>query len=128
MDYFGQDNPASVYNELKELEQTILVTAQQVRSAGNEAITKKTAYEALKHQKLLELYVEESETPGLKRTELSRTVIYRTVYAAERLAWVLAEREYETEKEYLKSLLAVQISTEVRSKLLEIDRDLTRRG
>ena len=125
MDYFGQDTPQTVYNRLVEMENQILDIAGQVRSDGNAAIQAKADYDTLKHQELLHLYTEESASGGtLKRTEAMRQAIYRSKFSAERLAWQLADRNYQTQQEYLKSLSAVLISTQVRAKILEMDRKL----
>jgi len=123
VDYFGQDTPGSIYNKLVEMENQILDIAGQVRSDGNAAIQAKADYDTLKHQELLHLYTEESQG-GIKRTEAMRQAIYRSKFSAERLAWQLADRNYQTQQEYLKSLSAVLISTQVRAKILEMDRKL----
>lgn len=123
VDYFGQDNPQTVYNRLVEMENQILDIAGQVRSDGNAAIQAKADYDTLKHQELLHLYTEESQG-GIKRTEKMREAIYRSKFSSERLAWQLADRNYQTQQEYLKSLSAVLISTQVRAKILEMDRKL----
>lgn len=123
MDYFGQDSPQTVYNSLVEMEKQILEIANQVRSDGNTAIQAKADYDTLKHQELLHLYTEESQG-GIKRTEAMRQAIYRSKFSSERLAWQLADRNYQTQQEYLKSLSAVLISTQVRAKILELDRKL----
>ena len=124
VDYFGQDTVGTLYNEEKTLENAILEEARNLRACGDELSTAKADYDALKHQELLHLYVEESNAPTLKRTEKMREAIYRTKFAAERLKWVMAERKYKTSLDYLDSLKSVLISTQSRMKIFLLTQSL----
>jgi hypothetical protein len=117
------DTPESIYKELKDLETSLLDASQGVRDKGRQAVNAKAVYDAAKHTELVHLYADEADTPGLKRTELQRAVLYRTKHATERLAWVLADREYEVARDYVKSLQAVLMSIQTRSRLLRKDFD-----
>lgn len=122
------DSPMTVYKELKDLEAEIRAASDECRVKGRSAIEAKARYDNHKHDELLRLYVEESDSEtvdekgkkvqAIKRTEMERASIYRTKFATERLSWVLADREYEVSRDYVKSLLAMLMSVQTRSRLL----------
>jgi hypothetical protein len=121
MSYFTQETAETIYNELKALELKIEQAGQNVHFSGANAATKRSVYEEKKNKALIEMFAEEAGDKSLKRTEAQRTAIYRSMFAAERLEWLLAENEWKASNDYLKALLGNQISTEVRLKILESD-------
>ena len=116
---YADDSAASIYDEEKVMEKRVIEAADDCRRAGRDAIQKKAFYYQLKHTYLVRLFAEEATTAGLKRTEVQRSAMYREVYATERMAWILAEREYEVSKDYLRSLMAVLNSLQTRAKLIQ---------
>lgn len=132
---FADDTEASVYGELKSYETQIMSSAEETRQAGRKAVQAKALYDGYKNAELARLFVEEAASVGvdekgkkvqlLKRVESERESIYRTKYATERLAWTLAEREYEVCKDYLKSLQAVLMSTQTRARMIKQDYEIS---
>jgi len=127
MDYYGQDTPLSVYNELRRLEVEIEQCSANIRSLSQDAVNKQADYELLKNKELIAMFKEEQKDVP-KRTEAQRTSLYRTKYSEERLAWMLAENELKGERDVLRALLGNQISTEVRLRLIDQDKKAASRA
>lgn len=123
---FGEDSISSVYAEEKAMEQTVLQAAEDCRKYGRDAIQKKNHYEGLKHTLLVNMFSEEADPAFTKkRTVDQRQALYRTTYAAERMSWMLADREYEIAKEWLKACTSALNSIQTRSRLIQIDSHLS---
>lgn len=125
---FAEDSIHSVYKELKDLEVELLNAADECRHKGMDAARAKGVYEALKHTELLALFVEEDASQfvdekgkicfRVKRTIDQREAIYRDKFAAERLAWTLADREYEVSKDYVTALQSALKSVQTRADMI----------
>jgi hypothetical protein len=115
-----QDTPEVLYTELKDLEAKIEAAGQNVHFSGQNAANKRAIYEELKNKMLIQMMAEQAKD-GKKLTDAQRTAIYRSTYAQQRLEWQLAENEWKASNDYLKALMANQISTECRLKILESD-------
>lgn len=128
MDYYGQDTPISVYNELKQWEIEIEQCSANIRDLSVKAVNKQADYELLKNKELIAMFKEEASKAVAKRTEAQRTSAYRVKYSAQRLAWMLAENELKGERDVLRALLGNQISTEVRLRLIDQDKKAASRA
>lgn len=132
---FADDTPSSVYCELKEFERLIMQAAQDCCEKGKTHTTLQSSYDNCKEQELIRLFAQEAasvttdekgkQVQTLKRVEAERSAIYRTKYGTERLAAVLAKREYEVAQSYLESLKAVLMSIQTRSRMIKQDYDLS---
>lgn len=118
---FADDTPATLYEEMQDLEQRLTESAEECKDKGRDSINKKALYDSFKHGELVRMFAEEAST-GLKRTEVQRAALYRNKYATERLAWQLAEREYEICKDAVKVLQSCLTSTQARAKLIAPER------
>jgi hypothetical protein len=118
---FIDDNPATVYKELKDGEKLIRDAAAGLFTLVEDVERKHDIYEGLKNELLRQMYQEEADKTIPKRTELQRQIAYRLKHRAERLAWQLAKRDAEAQKEYLGALESIQTSIEARAKLISLD-------
>lgn len=118
---FADDDPASVYDELKTGERAVKRAADEVFTTAEHEARAHAEYEEAKNTLLLELFNEENEGTVKKRTEAHRQAIYRLKFAKKRLEWQLAMRDAEAQKSYLDALESIQTSIEARAKLISLD-------
>jgi uncharacterized small protein (DUF1192 family) len=120
---FATDTVGFVYDRICKLDAEIEYASAQIEKYGRDKANAKAHYERLKNTRLLVMYDEERDTPGLKRTEKYRQVLYRNAFSEERFNAQLAEMMYDAAKAYLEGLKSSLTAAQTRMKTLQSDRD-----
>lgn len=92
-----------IQSELERIASSIEDAAVEIARAGQNATQLAADYEQLKQQCLVALYDDEAERK-IKRTEAQRIAIYRTKYAVECRAHLMAKQEYDSCRTFLDAL------------------------
>lgn len=95
-----------VIGDLQQTVGALTQTALRLKKSAVASVNARSVYENQKNQYLLQLKAEESLDATIKRTDAIRTAMYRSQFADERLAWQLAEVNYETDRDLLRALMA----------------------
>jgi predicted nucleic acid-binding Zn-ribbon protein len=88
---------------LEEATENLSKLGRQMKTAARREAELRSEYENLKNSYLIELYAEEVDKAS-KRTVDLRTAMYRLRYKNERMAWLLAKADFESDRDLFKGL------------------------
>ena len=113
------DTPSQIYDELTQMQATILEVGASMPQKADAMSTAKANYERLKSNYLIAMFAEEADENWKgKRTEAQRTAMYRSLYAQERLEADLATNEYKAQASYLDALQSALTALQTRYKIV----------
>ena len=96
-------------NLRKDLEATIdalTKTAHRLKGSARETANKRSDYENKKNGYLIQLAAEDAESGNKPRTIALQTAMYRLMFKDERQAHLLAEADYESDRDLFKGIMA----------------------
>lgn len=114
-----------IKDELNSAVDALTQTAKRLKVSAQTFVNKRCEYENKKNQYVLQLKAEEETSGGkIKRTDAVRQSMYRLMYQKERLEWLAAEMDYETDKDLYKGLIAKLNALQTVARLTETEMKL----
>lgn len=95
-----------ILKELEEASDALDGAAESLKQAAQAASDAEAEYERKKNTYIIQLKAEEDGDSKIKRTDMVRTAMYRSMYHQERLQKSLTAKLWEVEKLAHKGLLA----------------------
>lgn len=89
--------------ELKDATGNLTELGRRMKKSARAEAELRSEYENLKNSYLIELYASEVDKAS-KRTVEQRTAMYRHKFQNERMRWLLAKADYESDRDLFKGL------------------------